>query len=167
MREKLDWFNHQHLLRLDDAELIARLMPLLDAAGYLTNDLSWLARILALLRPRAKTLTDFVEQITPFFVEPAAYDQEGVKKHLSAAGSQEHILALKAVLATVDWEPAALEKALRDLAEARTVKAAMLIHGTRLALTGRMVSPGLFEMLVLIGRESALRRLQKIAAVIP
>jgi glutamyl-tRNA synthetase len=89
-----------------------------------------------------------------------------VKKHLSAAGSKEHILALKDVLAAVEWEPAALEKALRDLAEARTIKAAMLIHGTRLALTGRMVSPGLFEMLQLIGRESALRRLDRLAATL-
>jgi len=43
------------------------------------------------------------------------------------------------------------------------VKAAVLIHGTRLALTGRMVSPGLFEMMVLIGRESVLRRLDRLA----
>jgi glutamyl-tRNA synthetase len=164
--EKLDWFNHQHLLKLDDAELIARLMPSLDAAGYLTNDLAWLSSILALLRPRAKKITDFVDQIRPFFVEPAEYDPEGVKKHLSAAGSKEHIVALKDVLAAVEWEPAALEKALRDLAEARTIKAAMLIHGTRLALTGRMVSPGLFEMLQLIGRESALRRLDRLAATL-
>ena len=161
--EKLDWFNHQHLLKLDDAELIARLMPSLDAAGYLTNDLAWLARILALLRPRAKKITDFVDQIRPFFVEPADYDQDGVKKHLSAAGSTEHLLALKDAFTAAEWEPAALEKVLRDLAAARTVKAAMLIHGTRLALTGRMVSPGLFEMLQLIGRESALRRIERLA----
>src|SRR5688572_1155849 len=165
--EKLDWFNHQHLLKLDDAELIARLMPSLDAAGYLTNDLAWLARILALLRPRAKKLTEFVDQIRPFFAEPAEYDPEGVKKHLSAAGSKDHILALKDAWADAEWEPAALEKALRDLADARTVKAATLIHGTRLAVSGRMVSPGLFEMLQLIGRESALRRLEKMASVLP
>jgi glutamyl-tRNA synthetase len=161
--EKLDWFNHQHLLKLDDAELIARLMPSLDAAGYLTNDLAWLSRILALLRPRAKKITDFVDQIRPFFVEPTEYDQEGVTKHLSAAGAKDHVMALKDALTAVDWEPAALEKALRDLAEARAIKAAMLIHGTRLAVTGRMVSPGLFEMLQLIGRESALRRLDRLA----
>jgi glutamyl/glutaminyl-tRNA synthetase len=52
-----------------------------------------------------------------------------------------------------------LEKALRELADARTVKAGMLIQGTRIGMTGRMVSPGLFEMLVLLGRETVLRRL--------
>jgi glutamyl/glutaminyl-tRNA synthetase len=161
--EKLDWFNHQHLLKLDDAELIARLMPLLDAAGYLTNDLSWLAKVLALLRPRAKKTTEFVEQIRPFFVDPTDYDQDGIRKHLSPPGAKDHIVALREVVGKAEWEPAPLEKALRDLAEARTVKAAVLIHGTRLALTGRMVSPGLFEMMVLIGRESVLRRLDRLA----
>ena len=161
--EKLDWFNHQHLLKLDDAELIARLMPSLDAAGFLTNDLSWLSRVLALLRPRAKKLPEFVEQITPFFVEPDGYDAEGVKKHLSAPGSREHVLALRDVYAGAEWTEADLEKALRALADERTVKPAVLIHGTRLAVTGRMVSPGLFEMLVLLGRETVLRRLEQLA----
>jgi glutamyl-tRNA synthetase len=165
--EKLDWFNHQHLLRLADEELIARLMPLFDAAGYLTNDLAWLNRILALLRPRAKRLTEFVDQIRPFFVEPSDYDAEGVKKHLSTPGTGDHIRALRRSFAALeDWAEAPIEKSLRDLADQRTVKAGVLIHGTRIAMTGRMVSPGLFEMLVLMGRETVLRRLDKIASVL-
>jgi glutamyl-tRNA synthetase len=165
--EKLDWFNHQHLLRLDDAELIARLMPSLDAAGYLTNDLAWLARILALLRPRCKKLTEFPDQLRPFFEDPETYDQEGVRKHLSNPGTADHLRALRDVYGQSEWNETALEKDLRQLAEARSVKAAVLIHGTRLALTGRMVSPGLFEMLMLVGRESALGRLDKLASVLP
>ena len=53
--EKLDWFNHQHLLRLSDAELIARLK--------LEGDPAWLSNVLALLRPRCKKLTDFHDQL--------------------------------------------------------------------------------------------------------
>ncbi|MEO7133637.1 MAG: glutamate--tRNA ligase family protein, partial [Vicinamibacterales bacterium] len=165
--EKLDWFNHQHLLKLDDAELIARLMPGLDAAGFLTNDLAWLNRVLTLLRPRAKRLTEFVDQARPFFVEPTDYDADGLKKHLSAAGSREHILALRDVYVSTEWTEAELEKALRSLAEQRAVKPAVLIHGTRLAVTGRMVSPGLFEMVVVVGQEAVLRRLEKLASVLP
>jgi glutamyl-tRNA synthetase len=162
--EKLDWFNHQHLLRLDDAELIARLMPRLDAAGYLTNDLAWLARVLALLRPRAKKLTEFVDQIRPFFVEPAEYDADAVAKHLSMAGMADHIRALRETLAALpEWLEAPIEQALRQLADQRTLKAGALIHATRIAMTGRMVSPGLFEMLVLLGRETVLRRLDRLA----
>ena len=160
--EKLDWFNHQHLLRLDDAELIARLMPWFEAQGFLTNDIGWLSKVLALLRPRCKKLPEFVDQIRPFFVEPAEYDSAAVKKHLSAPGTKEHLQALRDVWADAEWSEGPLEKTLRDLADARTVKAALLIQGTRIALTGRMVSPGLFEMMVVLGREPVLARLDRL-----
>jgi glutamyl-tRNA synthetase len=162
--EKLDWFNHQHLLRLADQELIARLTGF-GLAGLRADERT--AQILALLRPRCKKLTEFQDQLRPFFEDPASYDPEGVKKHLSAPGTADHLRALMKVYEQSEWNEAALEKDLRQLAEDRTVKPALLIHGTRLALSGRMVSPGLFEMLVLIGRENVLRRLEKIASVLP
>jgi len=155
--EKLDWFNHQHLLRLSDEELIKRL----GATGLRADTRS--AAILSLLRPRCKKLTDFAEQIRPFFEDPSGYDPEGVKKHLSTPGTADHLRELRKVYEQSEWNEAALEKDLRQLAESRTVKAAALIHGTRLALTGRMVSPGLFEMLVILGRETVLRRLDRLA----
>lgn len=164
--EKLDWFNHQHLLRLPDPELIARLMPLLEAAGFLTNDIGWLAKVLAELRPRCKKLTEFVDQLTPFFVEPATYDPDAVTKHLSTSGTRDHLAALRDAFDSTQWTEPALEKALRDLADERTVKAGMLIQGTRIAMTGRMVSPGLFEMLVLLGREQVLARLDRLIATL-
>jgi glutamyl-tRNA synthetase len=160
--EKLDWFNHQHLLRLNDVELIERLMPWFEKAGYLTNETSWLVKVLAQLRPRCKKLPEFIDQIRPFFVEPTDYDPNGVKKHLSAPGSNEHLQALRDAYASVEWSESALEKSLRDLADARTVKPGMLIQGTRIAMTGRMVSPGLFEMLVLLGRDQVLARLDRL-----
>jgi glutamyl-tRNA synthetase len=162
--EKLDWFNHQHLLRLADEELIARLRA--GDLGLGAWDLgpgSRTAAILTLLRPRCKKLTDFPDQLRPFFEDPAEYDQEAVKKHLSLPGTKEHLLALNDTYAKVEWTEPEIEKALRALADARTVKAGMLIHGTRIAMTGRMVSPGLFEMLVVLGRDTVLRRLNKLA----
>ena len=167
--EKLDWFNHQYLLKLADEELIARLrgfglagLPAeaLAKAGDLGKDPAWSSRVLALLRPRCKRLTEYRDQLAPFFVDPTEYDAEGVRKHLSAPEMPAHLTALRDAYATVSpFDEATLEQALRALAEARGLKAASLIHGTRLAVTGRMVSPGLFEMLVLLGRERVVARL--------
>jgi glutamyl-tRNA synthetase len=155
--EKLDWFNHQHLLRLSDQELISRL--------NLEGDPAWLSRVLALLRPRCKKLTEFPDQLRPFFVDPTEYDADGIKKHLSAPEARGHLQALRdAYAAAPDWTEAALEQCLRELAEARGTKAGTLIHGTRLAMTGRMVSPGLFEMLVLLGRDRVIGRLDTLIA---
>jgi glutamyl-tRNA synthetase len=157
--EKLDWFNHQHLLRLSDDELIGRLK--------LQGDQAWLSKVLALLRPRCKKLTDFPGQLEPFFVDPTEYDAEGVKKHLAAPGMADHLAALRDAFAAIsEWTEAVLEKCLRDLADARGAKAGPLIHGTRLAMTGRMVSPGLFEMLVLLGRDRVTARLARLVATL-
>jgi glutamyl-tRNA synthetase len=153
--EKLDWFNHQHLLRLSDQELVARIGVTAPSA------------VLALLRPRCKKLSDFHDQLRPFFEDPTSYDPEAVKKHLSMPGTKEHLLALKDAYSKAEWNEAALEKTLRELADLHTVKPGMLIQATRIAMTGRMVSPGLFEMVVLIGREAAIRRLEKLASVLP
>jgi len=163
--EKLDWFNHQHLLRLSDEELVDRLRGLEPGAWGLGTD-QRSKKILELLRPRCKKLTEFPEQLRPFFEDPTEYDQEAVKKHLSLPGSKEHLLALEAAFASAEWNEGELERVLRKLADERTLKAGVLIHGTRIAVTGRMVSPGLFEMLVVLGRETVLRRLDRLASTL-
>ena len=165
--EKLDWFNHQYLLKLTDEELVARVGGL-GAWGLegLGKDPAWSSRVLSLLRPRCKRLTDFSDQLRPFFEAPQSYDPDAVKKHLSTPGTKEHLLALKEVYANVEWNEASLEKSLRELAEARSIKAGLLIQGTRIAMTGRMVSPGLFEMAVLLGHQTVLKRLERLAATL-
>lgn len=170
--DKLDWFNHQHLLRLGDDELISRLQSRLVAASYWRDSLfgaerDWFVAVLALLKPRAKRLNEFIDQLGPFFVDPMTFDEDGVRKHLSGHDAPDHVRALHDTYASVvDWNAATLERELRQLAETRGVKAGMLIHAARLATTGRMVSPGLFEMLVLIGQVTVLRRLDRFVAAL-
>ena len=162
--EKLDWFNQQHMLRLADADLVRRLEPLLRAHGLWQPSLAddafdWLSRVLTLLKPRVKKLTDYIEALRPFLEAPSVYDPDAVRKQLSAPGTREHLTALRTAFAAAPFDETSLEQTLRQLAEQRGVKAGTLIHGTRIAMTGRMVSPGLFEMLVLLGRDRVLPRL--------
>jgi glutamyl-tRNA synthetase len=163
--DKLDWFNHQYLNRLSDDELLAMLGPWLQDAGVwddalMTTRRSWIHEVLALVRPRAKKLGDLVEGLRPFLVAPTSMDPEGAAKHLSLPGLSTHLESLRDALAVVEpFDEPSVEQALRGLAEARGLKAGALIHATRLALTGRTVSPGLFEMLRLIGRQGTIARL--------
>jgi glutamyl-tRNA synthetase len=156
--DKLDWFNAQYIGRLPTAELAARLRPLLEAAGlwntsWLAEQQAWMFAVLELLKPRARTLNDFVEQGRFFFADEIEYDEAAVRRHLHAADLAEHLIEIDAVFAEVsDFAPATIEAALRSVAEARGVKAATLIHALRVALTGRAASPGLFDVLALLGR---------------
>ncbi len=166
--DKLDWFNAQYIARLSDDELTRELKPFFEGAGLWREDLAggrraWFHRVLVLLRPRAKRLAEFPEAARPFFEDPGAYDADAVKKHVSDPAIPDHLAALAAAFAQADpWDEATTEATLRATADARGVKAGPLIHATRLAMTGRAVSPGLFELLTLCGREATVRRLERL-----
>ncbi len=170
--EKLDWFNHQHLGRLADDQLVGVLQPWLARATLWDADLAgtraaWFHQVLALLRPRSKRLGDFVEGARPFLQRPAGYDPEGVAKHLSAPGLRAHLEALRDAYAALRvFDEASLEQTLRALAEARGLKAGALIHATRLALTGKTVSPGLFETARLLGQPETVARFDAVIATL-
>jgi glutamyl-tRNA synthetase len=163
--EKLDWFNQQHMLRLAPGELARRVRPSFEAAGvwrdeYLSDQHAWFIAVLELLRPRAKKLGDFASLGRFFFVDAVEYDEAAVEKHLRAEGMAGHLAALDAAftgLAAFDSQ--STEGALRTVADTRGVKAAALIHATRVAITGRSASPGLFEVAALLGRERTHGRL--------
>jgi len=163
--EKLDWFNQQHLLRLPIDDVARRVQPWLEAAGlwrasYAASDREWLQRVLDLLRPRVRRLGQFVDEGRWFFSDELDFDAAAVKKHLAPAGVQSHLAELSTRFASAQpFTAAALELILRGFAEERGVKAAALIHATRVAVTGRAASPGLFEVLELLGSERMHARL--------
>jgi glutamyl/glutaminyl-tRNA synthetase len=169
--EKLDWFNQQHIMRLPIDELARRVRPLLEAAGlwreaYASTDRAWFERVLELLKPRAKTLAQFVDDGRPFFDDRVTFDEAAVTKHLGVAGMRAHLGALASRLrSTADFAQAPLEAVLRHTAEERGVKAAALIHATRVAVTGRAASPGLFEVLELLGSARVGERLAHAASI--
>jgi glutamyl-tRNA synthetase len=161
--EKLDWFNQQYLARLESGELVRRLRPLFESEGlwdqaFLADRRAWLDDVLELFRPRAKRLSDFVALSRFFLADSIEYDPAAVAKYLP--GMADHLRALdRACAALPAFDPPAVEAALRGVAESRGVKAASLIHATRVAATGKAVSPGLFEVLSLLGRTRVHERL--------
>jgi glutamyl-tRNA synthetase len=118
---------------------------------YLGDRHAWFFAVLDLLKPRARRLGDFASQGNFFFTDAIAYDADAVAKHLRGMG--EHLAALdRAFAALADFDPSSIEATLRRVADERSVKAAALIHASRVAVTGRTVSPGLFDVLALLGR---------------
>jgi glutamyl-tRNA synthetase len=163
--EKLDWFNQQHIMRLAPDDLAMRIKPWLETAGswrdeYLGDRHAWFFAVLELLRPRARQLGDFAQQGAVFFRDTVEYDASAVEKFLRPAGIEAHLAAIAAVFARLEaFDAASTEPALRSVAEARGVKAGVLIHAVRVAVTGKAASPGLFDVLALLGRDRVEARL--------
>jgi glutamyl-tRNA synthetase len=172
--EKLDWMNAQYIARLPIEELARAVEPFLAEAGLWANadprgsapratDEARFYRLLELLRPRAKRLTDFVEQARPFLVETVDYEPEAIEKHLGAPDLASHIAALASALRrTNPFDEPHVEAAVRGTAAERGIKVGPLIHATRVAMTGRTTSPGLFEVLALLGKDRAIARLDQL-----
>lgn len=171
--DKLDWFNQQYIQRLEATQLVERIQPALQEQGLWSEDLStqrreWLNAVVELLKPRVKKLDQFVHEARPFLSDAVDYEPAAVTKHLSSATLRAP-LAVYAdeLVGQKDFTAAPLELQLRSIADAHGLKAGALIHATRVAVTGRATSPGLFEVLVLVGREKAVTRLRHALTMLP
>ena len=162
--EKLDWMNGQYIAKLPVERLAQAVRPLLTAGGVpVPASSDWFHPLLELLRPRAKRLVDFVELARPYLVDTVEYEPEAVAKHLGVPNLAGHLAALATALLGVDpFDEPHVEAAVRGTAAERGIKAGPLIHAVRVAATGRTTSPGLFDVLVLLGRERAVQRIERL-----
>lgn len=166
--EKLDWLNGEHITRMSAEDIATEIEPTLRAAdvwdeAYGDAKRPHLLNVIELLKARVRMLGEFVDYGRPFLTDAFEYDPEAVKKRLSEPGLDAHMAALRDAFSAVNrFEQAPLESALRQVADARGLKAGTLIHATRVAATGRAVGPGLFEVLELLGRERTLVRLDRL-----
>jgi glutamyl-tRNA synthetase len=165
---KLDWMNGQYIARMSAEQLARAVVRLLEREGLWPPDTpatDWLRQLLALLQPRAKRLTDFVEQARPFLAETVEYEDDAVRKHLGVPQLVQHVNALAQALREVRlFDEQHVEAVVRRTAEQQDIKAAPLIHATRVAVTGRTASPGIFEVLVLLGRDRTVARLEQLTS---
>ena len=172
-RERLEWLNGQWIRRLADEDLIARLLPFLEAAAVAgqidrTPAEDEIRALLPMIRERIPTLASVVDVVgflwrDPLVVPPASI----VPKRWDAATTADGLAAAREILAAHDavtWEADELEPPLRALVEARGWKAGDLFMAIRLAVTGQAATPPLFDVLVALGRERTLARLDHAVA---
>jgi len=167
--KKLEWMNGQHLQLLPVDELVARVTPALVAVGLTTEaDLAsrrdWYLALLDLLKVRARTADDIVRQAAPYFLESVEYNAEAVAKQWKDRSSTAIILrgVRDALAALPDWNSSEMEEALRALAEQLGFgdKAGRIFQPLRVALTGQSASPGIFDVLMILGRARSLARIE-------
>jgi glutamyl-tRNA synthetase len=171
--KKLEWMNGQHLSMLPLDEVERWVTPAIVEAGLasateLADRRAWYLGLLELLRVRARTVGEVVHQAEPFFRETIAYDPDAVAKQWKDRPvTAELLAAVRERLAQLPgWNAESMESALRELAEERGVTAGKLFQPMRVALTGLAVSPGIFDVLLVLGRDWSLARLDTAVLVL-
>ena len=158
---RLESLNAHYIKTIDDTALLDRLQPLLEE--YLGKppsaaQLDRLQALLPLLRDRSKTLLELVDNAKPFIDESPHTEPKAQK--LLTGEAIERLARLRARLDEFNtWESGALEAMVRQFAEAESVKLGEIAQPLRAALTGRTASPPIFDVMVILGREQCIGRI--------
>jgi len=166
--QKLEWINSQYITTASAYELFPLVKQELFKAHLWQDDFDgskkdWFIRLIELLKPRSKLLSDFASDGLPFLSDKFEYNNKAVKKYLEVPSLRIYIRELWDNFAQMEsFSEVEIERVLRETAYRLDIKAAPLIHATRIAVTGQAVSPGIFEVLALMGKEKTLARLQRL-----
>jgi len=165
--KKLTWLNANYLRDADPDRLLDLVLPRLIAQGLINDkpgqeEVDMALKALIAVQERVHTINEIVDAVTYFFDPEFEYDEKGVRKYFQKDGAAELLREIKDVLKRVEeFDLEHTEAALRELAEKKGVSAGKLFHPTRLALTGRTMGPGLFDIVVILGKERCLKRLDR------
>jgi glutamyl-tRNA synthetase len=167
--KKLAAIAFEHLKRPEltsDADYADGVLPFLARRGLASADRSVVLAALPLIRPRAQTFAEAADALDYFFREPPVSDEKAVKKFLTPekAGRLGELYAVLA--AADDFGVKALEAAVGAWLAAQAIELKDVAQPARVALTGRSASPGLYEVLEILGKERALARLDRALAVV-
>jgi glutamyl-tRNA synthetase len=166
--QKLLWLNSQYIQAMPVAALREAIGEELRAKGMWETSLegerrAWFEQVLEILKARSRKLAELARDCAIFLGEDVEFSPDAVAKHLKDAETSHRMKALREALAKLEpFDEASTEQSLRKVAESLGIAAAKLIHPLRVALTGQAVSPGVFAVLVLVGRDRALRRLDRL-----
>jgi len=158
---KLEWMNGQYLSAKGADELYPIVKPQLEELGVDGNTDAVLKAIGA-VKARSRTTLDIARQVAVRLDAKFVTRDEKATKEVAKdpAGYRAGLEASIATLQSVDWTPQGLEQALRTVAEQRGVAAGKIFQPIRIALTGGTVSEPVNELLAVVGREAALKRLE-------
>ena len=154
---KLGWMNGQYVKDADNERLAVLLKAHFEKAGLSGKDAAWYLRLAPAVKEKARTLAELPADNAFFFSRPQPSDE--ARQKFAQAGGGPLAAKVAACLRSLDFEAAALESGLRAFCETEAVKFKDLVGLLRCGLSGRLVTPGIFDTLVLLGKDESLQRL--------
>lgn len=162
--KKLDWINNQYLKLADPQKLTDEIIPLLAEKKYIEQenfDRNYIISLVKLFQGRLRTRNDFVDWADFFFVKDIQIDPDLKERFFTKDFSREFSLFAERLDALAEFNIETIEACFRQLVSELGVEAKVLIHPIRVALTGKTIGPGLFEVIYYLGKERVRERLSK------
>ncbi len=163
--EKLLWLNSQYIIKEDSRNLAEMALQFLAKEGIIVKgqqlDMEWLSKAVNTLKERVKTLAELANSLKCYILEYVEINPKAEEKFLTPENIK-YLSELKELLAELsDFTAAEIEKIFHTYAEKHRLKLGSIAQPVRVAITGSTASPGLFEVLEIVGKDRALKRLTK------
>jgi len=161
---KLNWINNQYLKKEDSEKLTDAIIPLLISKKYIKKDKfdrNHLVSLVKLFQGRLSCLKDFLDWADFFFVKKIKIDLEAKEKFLAQDLSREFKFFIERLETLEQFDIVSIEASFRELVKELNIEAKALIHPIRVAVTGKTVGPGLFEVIYYLGKERTKERLMQ------
>jgi len=169
--EKLLWLNSHYLANMKIEELVNRLRPFLFSEGLIKEDTPldevWMKKVIASLRERCRTLAEMASASRYFFLEDVEFDPEAEKRFLIPENKDILEEVLNGIERLSDLSQENVDRLFKSIMESRKINMGQVAQPVRVALTGRTVSPGIFEVIDILGKDRVIRRLERAISRIP
>lgn len=161
--QKLEWLNSEYIKRSSNERLLVGVKPFFAERNLFNVNESEekILTIIQLNKERSRNLCELADNMAIYLKEEIDYDKEGVKRYLDEEGKESLRELLKVYENLTLFNKGTTEKALRELAINLNKKPAEFIHPLRMALTGKFVGPPIFDVLNVMGKELAIKRIKK------
>ena len=162
--QKLEWMNGVYIRGLGIDDFTGRVLPFLEkglpASVKRPVDRDYVNRILPLVQERAKTLEEVTSLIDFFFVDDLEYEKALLTGKLEPQAAREILIkAIDRLHTVIEWKNEIMENAMRPMCAELDLKPAVFFGMLRVAVTGRTVSPPLFQTMEVLGKERCFKRL--------
>lgn len=158
--EKLLWLNQHYIRESSIQRLITEMIPFWQKKQFDISDTEFVGHIIEDIKSRVKSLVELSEASSFYFAQKVDYAPDAAEKYLSSE-TAGHLEAIRTRLALVnDFTKDGIEKFLREIAEERNTKLKVIAPPLRVALTGKTVSPGLDEVMITLGKDRVMQRLE-------
>jgi glutamyl-tRNA synthetase len=168
--EKLLWLNGQHIMNTSSDLLVDLVTPFLVKSGVIQEgnypDRDWLMKAVNTLKERSKTLAEMGESLRYYIAEDVEYDDKARKKFLNEKSLELLVELTEEISSLAEYSTSGIERAFKSIVEKHGLKLGALAQPVRVAMTGGTVSPGIFDILEIVGKEKTLRRLGRAIGMI-
>lgn len=158
--EKAKWFNHEYMQMHSDEDVAAMFQPILDEHG-IKADHDYVVKVCGMMKERINFISEMWDTTSYFFVAPTEYDPAAIKKRWKA-GMTTHMAKVIEILNTVPFEYDAIHKALLDdYIVGNGLNMGQVMNSLRLAVVGRTVGPDMLTLVMMLGKDETIRRVQR------